>query len=48
MRTYCITQWTLLSALLWPKWEEIAKKRGDVCIPTADLLFYTAETNTTL
>ena len=27
MRTYCIAQGTLLSALWWPKWEENPKKR---------------------
>ena len=27
MRTSCIAQGTLLSALWWPKWEEIKKKK---------------------
>ena len=27
MRTSCIAQGTLLSALWWPKWEEIKKKQ---------------------
>ena len=28
MRTYCIAQGILLSALWWPKWEGNPKKRG--------------------
>ena len=28
MRTYCVAQGTLLSALWWPKWEGNPKKRG--------------------
>ena len=33
MRTYCIAQGTLLSALWWPKWEGNPKKRGYIYIP---------------
>ena len=30
MRSYCLAQWTLLSALWWRKWE--GNPRGDICI----------------
>ena len=46
MRTDCIAQGTLLSALWWPKWEGNPKK--GLYIRIADLLSSTAETNTTL
>ena len=48
MRTYWLSQGTLLSALRWPKWEGNLKKRGDICIYIADSFCYVAETNTTL
>ena len=35
MRTYCLAQETLLSALWRPKWEG-NPKRGDTCIHIAD------------
>ena len=52
MRTSCIAQGTLLSALWWPKWEEIKKKTKNkkqvMCIHIDDSLYCTIETNTTL
>ena len=49
MRTSCIAQGTLLSALWWPKWEEIKKKKNqDMCIHIDDSLYCTIETNTIL
>ena len=45
MRTYCIAHGTRISALWWPKWEEI-QKRGDICIHMADSLCCTWETDT--
>ena len=45
MRTYCVAQGTLLSALWGPKWERI-QKRGDICVHRADSLCCTLETNT--
>ena len=45
MRTYCIAQGLLLSALWWPKWEGNPKEREDICIHKSDLLCCTAETN---
>ena len=48
MRTYCITQGTLMNALWWPKWEGNPKKRGDMYMYSwFTLLNWTAETNTT-
>ena len=47
MRTFCITQGTLLSALWGPKWERI-QKRGVTCTHRAGSLCFTEETNTTL
>ena len=43
MRTYCIAQGTLLSALWWPKWEGNPKERGYI-IHTAESLCCIAET----
>ena len=37
-----ITEWTLLSALWWTKWEGNPKKRGDIC--TAVSLCYKVKT----
>ena len=54
MRTSCIAQGTLLSALWWPKREEIKKnqktknKKQVMCIHIDDSLYCTIETNTTL
>ena len=47
MRTYCLIQGTLLSALWGPKWEGNPKK-SNICIHIAESLCCTAETNTTL
>ena len=47
MRTDCIAQGTLLSALCDLNGKEI-QKRGDTCIRTDDSLCCTVETNTTL
>ena len=43
MRTYYITQGTLLNALWLSKWEEI-RKRGDIYTHIADSFYCTAET----
>ena len=43
MRTDCMAQGTLLSALWWPKWEG-NPKRGGICIYTADSPCCMAET----
>ena len=48
MRTYYVTQGTLLNPLWWPKWAGNPKQRGYICICIADSLCYTAETITTL
>ena len=45
MRTYCLAQGTLLSALWWPKWERNPQKRY-VCMNRADWLCCTADTDT--
>ena len=47
MRTYCIAEGTLLSAIQWPKLEGNPEKRS-ICIPIADSLCCTVENNTTL
>ena len=47
MRTCSIAQRTLLSALWWPKWEEISKQ-GDICMHRAHSLCSTVKPNTTL
>ena len=48
MRTYCITEETLLNALWGPKWQGNPKQRGWVtCICVAESLCYTVETNRT-
>ena len=44
MRTDCIAQGTLLSALWWPKWEGNPKKRGYM-FQVTDSLCCTAETD---
>ena len=47
MRTYCIAQGTLLSALCDLNEQEI-QKRGDICTHIADSLCCTVKTNTIL
>ena len=47
MRTECIEQGTLLSALWYTTGKEI-QGRGDILTQTADLLCCTVETNTPL
>ena len=47
MRTGCVAQGTLLSAMWWPTWEGNPKWR-DICIHIADSLHCTVETNSTL
>ena len=44
MRTYCIGQGTLLSALWWPKWEENPKKRIYVYTYSRFTLLYSRNT----
>ena len=46
MRTYCTEQWTLVSALWWPKWDRNSK--GDcICKYRVDSLCCPADTNRT-
>ena len=47
MRTYCIAQGTLLSALWWPKWKGNLKNKGYM-YKYSDSFFCTAEMKTTL
>lgn len=46
MRTYYITQGTLLNSLWWQKCEGTPKKRGATYIHMAHSLRYTANSNT--
>ena len=44
MRTYCIAQGTLLSALWWPKWERNPIKRGHMYTHSWFTLLYSRNT----
>ena len=48
MRTYCLAQGTLFSALWQPTWKGNLKKKQDIYKHTDNSLCWTEKTNTTL